>query len=223
MRGQAPAKMSIDPPTPENMSGDTSASRLVDRVVLGPATHVGAGRPLLAHGQLPVQLRPAVLRPVVPVALLETDDAEACLGQAQCHDTPGRAGADDQDVCWFPGQRCLLPKCRGVEVGTREGAAARTATPRRGPGAIVKLLFRAVNLVFRAFRGMRRATGSRWRRGLLGADPRGRRLGSAEWRGQDVGAVGWLAGLDPARDELAREELVDDHRRAADDPRQGSQ
>ena len=54
--------------------------------------------------ELPVELGAAVLRPVVPVALLEADDPEPGLGEAPGHDTAGRAGADDEDICGFGGQ-----------------------------------------------------------------------------------------------------------------------
>ena len=43
----------------------------------------------------------AVLGLVVPVALLEADDAEAGLGEAERRTPTGRAGADDEDVRGF--------------------------------------------------------------------------------------------------------------------------
>ena len=93
--------MSIEPPTPLNMSGETSASRLVERVVRRQAADVGARGPLLAHGQLPVELRAAVLGLVVPVALLEADDPEPGLGQAEGDDAARGAGTDDEHVRGF--------------------------------------------------------------------------------------------------------------------------
>ena len=78
--------------------------RLVDGVVLGQAADVRAGRPLLAHGQLPVELRAAVLGLVVPVALLQADDPEARLGEPAGDDAAGGACADDEDIRGFGSQ-----------------------------------------------------------------------------------------------------------------------
>jgi hypothetical protein len=70
---------------------------VVDGVVLGQRTDVGARRPLLPCGELPVELGTAVLGAVVPGALLEAHHADPGLGEPPRHHTTRRAGADDED------------------------------------------------------------------------------------------------------------------------------
>ena len=80
--------MIVEPPTALYMSGETGRVVLDDRVVRGEAAHVRAGRPVLARLELPVELVARVVRAVEPVALLQADDAEAGLGQAQATTPP---------------------------------------------------------------------------------------------------------------------------------------
>ncbi len=69
--------------------------------------------------QFPVELVAGVVRAIEPVALLETDDAEAGLGEAQPDDPAGRPGPDDQDVGRFGGHRAGT-----ATAGAAVGAAA---------------------------------------------------------------------------------------------------
>ena len=62
-RGQAPAKMIVEPPTALYMSGETGGVVLDDRVVLRETADVRAGRPVLAGLELPVELVAAGSRP----------------------------------------------------------------------------------------------------------------------------------------------------------------
>ena len=78
---------------------------LDDRVVLGEAADVRAGRPILARLQLPVELVARVVGPVEPLPLLEADDLETRFSQPKGDHAAGRAGTDDQDVRGFRRQR----------------------------------------------------------------------------------------------------------------------
>ncbi len=92
---------------------------LDDRVVLGQAADVRAGGPVLAGLQLPVELVARVIRPIEPLALLEADDLEAGLREAETDDTARRAGTDDQDVCGFHGHGRLLLRRDGLPTSSR--------------------------------------------------------------------------------------------------------
>ena len=81
----------------EHQRGDVGLV-LVDGVVGGQAAHVGAGRPALPDGQLPIALGAPEVAAVGPVALLQAHHREAPLAQVAGHDPAGRAGADDQRV-----------------------------------------------------------------------------------------------------------------------------
>ena len=71
---------------------------VVDRIVLGPAADVRAGRPVAVELRLPVAPGAGIFRRVHPAALVEAEDMHLGIGQAPRHRRAGRAGADDQDV-----------------------------------------------------------------------------------------------------------------------------
>ena len=69
-----------------------------DRVVGLGAADVGVRRPRRAHRHLVARPRAREVRRVVPVALLEADDAHPCGDEPRREDAARRAGADDDDV-----------------------------------------------------------------------------------------------------------------------------
>ena len=71
---------------------------VVNRIVLGPAADVRAGRPVAVKLRLPVAARARIFRWVHPAALVEAEDMHLGIGQRPRHGRAGCAGADDQDV-----------------------------------------------------------------------------------------------------------------------------
>ena len=71
---------------------------VIDRIVLGPAADIRAGRPVAIKLRLPVAPGARIVRRVHPAALVEAENVHLGFSQAPRHRRTRGAGADDQHV-----------------------------------------------------------------------------------------------------------------------------
>ncbi len=80
-RGACAVQWTVLPPTALNISGVTSDSAVVDRIIFRQRPHVGIEAEAGGAAELPVGEGRRILAGLLPAALLEADDAETGVGQ----------------------------------------------------------------------------------------------------------------------------------------------